>query len=360
MSHFIAQPKQGVPFVSVQAMAKLINKVGIENVLLELTQRLEHDFARWEEFDKSPRYAAHSPDGVIELMPVSDGKMFSCKYVNGHPKNTFKELQTVAAFGILSDVDSGYPVMISEMCLLTALRTAATSALVAKYLAPKHSTTLTLIGNGAQSEFQALAFKAVLGITHIRLYDIDKNASQKAYNNLSGYGLNVTLCNSAEEAVQGAHIVTTCTADKKNATILTSDMIPQGVHLNAIGGDCPGKTELDSQLLTRANVFVEYEPQTRIEGEIQQMSETFAVTEFHKVINKQTPGRTSNNELTIFDGVGFASEDFTALVYIKDALVAAGEFELLDLITQQADPRNLFSVLNSTQTSKTPKQEHVA
>ena len=207
---------------------------------------------------------------------------------------------------------------------------------------------------------QALAFKAVLGITHIRLYDIDKNASQKAYNNLSGYGLNVTLCNSAEEAVQGANIITTCTADKKNATILTSDMIPQGVHLNAIGGDCPGKTELDSKLLTRANVFVEYEPQTRIEGEIQQMSETFAVTEFHKVINKQTPGRTSNNELTIFDGVGFASEDFTALVYIKDALVAAGEFELLDLITQQADPRNLFSVLNSTQPSKTPKQEQVA
>lgn len=179
MSHFIAQPKQGVPFVSVQAMAKLINSLGVENVLLDLTNKLETDFARWTEFDKSPRYAAHSPEGVIELMPVSDGQMFSCKYVNGHPKNTFRELQTVAAFGILADVDSGYPVMISEMCLLTALRTAATSAMVAKYLAPKNSTTLTLIGNGAQSEFQALAFKAVLGITHIRLYDIDKSASKK-------------------------------------------------------------------------------------------------------------------------------------------------------------------------------------
>lgn len=360
MSYFIAQPKQGVPFVSVQTMAKLINKVGIENVLLELTQKLEQDFARWHEFDKSPRYAAHSPDGVIELMPVSDGKMFSCKYVNGHPKNTFKELQTVAAFGILSDVDSGYPVMISEMCLLTALRTAATSALVAKYLAPKNSTTLTLIGNGAQSEFQALAFKAVLGITHIRLYDIDQNASQKAYNNLSGYGLNVTICNSAAEAVKGAHIITTCTADKKNATILTSNMIPQGVHLNAIGGDCPGKTELDSQLLERATVFVEYEPQTRIEGEIQQMSKDFAVTEFHKVINEQSLGRKSDDELTIFDGVGFASEDFTALVYIKDALVALDEFELLDLITQQADPRNLFSVLNTADTPSITKQGQVA
>ena len=86
MSHFIAQPKHGVPFVSVQAMAKLINTLGIENVLVSLTKTLKQDFARWHEFDKSPRYAAHSPDGVIELMPVSDGKMFSCKYVNGHPK----------------------------------------------------------------------------------------------------------------------------------------------------------------------------------------------------------------------------------------------------------------------------------
>ncbi|MEM5511272.1 ornithine cyclodeaminase [Pseudoalteromonas sp. AS84] len=357
MSHFIAQPKQGVPFVSVQAMAKLINSLGIENVLLELTHKLETDFARWKEFDKSPRYAAHSPEGVIELMPVSDGQMFSCKYVNGHPKNTFRELQTVAAFGILADVDSGYPVMISEMCLLTALRTAATSALVAKYLAPKNSTTLTLIGNGAQSEFQALAFKAVLGITHIRLYDIDANASKKAFTNLSAYGLNVTICNSAQEAVQGAHIITTCTADKTNATILTNDMIPQGVHINAIGGDCPGKTELDAKLLERANVFVEYEPQTRIEGEIQQMSESFVVTEFHKVVNKQSLGRTSQDELTIFDGVGFASEDFTALVFIRDQLIKSGEFTLLDLITQQADPRNLFAVLNTEQTSA---QEHVA
>ena len=88
MTHFIAQPKQGVPFVSVQTMAKLINKLGIENVLQQLTKRLETDFTRWQQFDKSPRYAAHSPEGVIELMPVSDGELFSCKYVNGHPKNT--------------------------------------------------------------------------------------------------------------------------------------------------------------------------------------------------------------------------------------------------------------------------------
>tara|TARA_R110000737_G_scaffold67867_7_gene95948 strand:- start:7690 stop:8460 length:771 start_codon:yes stop_codon:yes gene_type:complete len=256
----------------------------------------------------------------------------------------------------LADVDSGYPVMISEMSLLTALRTAAASALVAKYLAPKNSTTFTLIGNGAQSEFQALAFKAVLGITHIRLYDIATSASKKAFTNFSAYGLNVTICTSVQEAVQGANIITTCTADKTNVTILTNDMIPQGVHINAIGDDCPGKTELETKLIERASVFVGYEPQTRIEGEIQQMSESSAVTEFHKVINKQSLGRTSKNERTIFDGVGFASEDFTVLMFIRDQLTKTGEFTLLDLITQQTDPCNLFSVLSTEAFA----QEHVA
>lgn len=346
MSYFVTPAKQGVPFVSVEAMAKLINTLGIENILSKLAIKLEQDFSRWQDFDKSPRYATHSPEGVIELMPVSDGNIFSCKYVNGHPKNTHKDLQTVAAFGILADVDSGYPIMISEMSLLTALRTAATSALVAKYLAPKNSTTLALIGNGAQSEFQALAFKAILGITHIRLYDIDLKASEKALNNLQAYGLHVTVCKSVREAIKDAHIITTCTADKTNATILTDDMVIGGVHINAIGGDCPGKTELEAALLTRANVFVEYEPQTRVEGEIQQLSTNFEVTEFHQLINNPMLGRKNDSDITIFDGVGFASEDFSALVFIREQLIESGDYALLNLITQQHDPRNLFSVLN--------------
>lgn len=347
MNNFIVQPKLGVPFVSVKAMANLINKLGIENMLAMLTQRLERDFARWEEFDKSPRYASHSSDGVVELMPVSDGKMFSCKYVNGHPKNKLKGLQTVAAFGILADVESGYPVMISEMCLLTAIRTAATSALVAKYLAPKKSSTLALIGNGAQSEFQALAFYSVLGIRDIRLYDIDKKASEKTALNLGRYNLNVTICDSIEQVVEGAHIITTCTADKKNATILKSDFIKEGVHINAIGGDCPGKTELDANILERGTVYVEFEPQTRIEGEIQQMEKDFKVTEFHKVISGKAEGRVTEEQITIFDGVGFASEDFSVLAFIREQLLELSELETLDLITQQGDPRNLFSVLIS-------------
>ena len=168
-----------VPFVSVDRMMRLVHSVGIERFLTELAGYIEEDFRRWQSFDKTPRIASHSVDGVIELMPTSDGKLYGFKYVNGHPKNTRDGLQTVTAFGLLADVATGYPVLLSEMTMLTALRTAAMSALAGKYLAPKGGRTMALIGNGAQSEFQALAFKALLGVDKLRLYDIDPAASRK-------------------------------------------------------------------------------------------------------------------------------------------------------------------------------------
>ena len=259
-----------VPFVSVDHMMQLIHHIGIEDALKGLADYIEADFRRWELFDKSPRVASHSPEGVIELMPTSDGEVYGFKYVNGHPKNTADGLQTVTAFGLLADVATGYPVLLSEMTMLTAMRTAATSALVARVLAPKGAATMAMIGNGAQSEFQSIAMKAIVGIDTVRLYDTDPKATAKCAANLARSGLTVVSCDSAQEAIEGAHILTTCTADKQYATILTDNMVGAGVHINAIGGDCPGKTELAPAILQRSDIFVEFPAQTRIEGEIQQ------------------------------------------------------------------------------------------
>ncbi len=281
--------------------------------MVELAGYIEDDFKRWPLFDKTPRVASHSDEGVIELMPTSDGIDYSFKYVNGHPKNTKEGLQTVTAFGLLASVDTGYPVLLTEMTILTALRTAATSAMVAKYLAPKGAEVMALIGNGAQSEFQALAFQAICGVTTVRLYDIDAKATRKCAANLALTGLTVIPCSTPEEAMIGAQIITTCTADKQNATVLSDNMVGAGVHLNAIGGDCPGKTELHRDILLRSDIFVEYPPQTRIEGEIQQLDEGNTVTELWQVITGDVSGRTSTQQTTLFDGVGFAIEDFSAL-----------------------------------------------
>ncbi|MCD7108066.1 ornithine cyclodeaminase [Rhizobium sp. DKSPLA3] len=334
-----------IPFVSVENMMRLVHHLGIERVLSELTDTIEDDFRRWESFDKTSRIASHSRDGVIELMPTSDGEIYGFKYVNGHPKNMAAGLQTVTAFGLLADVATGYPVLLTEMTLLTALRTAATSAMAARHLAPEGTRVMAMIGNGAQAEFQALAMKAVLGITEIRLYDIDRRATEKTLRNLAGCGLALQACESAEQAIEGAGIITTCTADKQYATILTDNMIGSGVHINAIGGDCPGKTELHRDILLRADTFVEYPPQTRIEGEIQQMAPDYPVTELWKVVRGEKLGRRDARQITLFDSVGFAVEDFSALRYVRAALAGTDFFQQIDIIADPDDPRDLFGML---------------
>lgn len=340
-----ASDRAYVPFVSVENMMRLVHAIGLERMLVELADYIEEDFRRWPLFDKTPRVAAHSPVGVIELMPTSDGEQYAFKYVNGHPTNTKAGLQTVTAFGLLADVATGYPTLLSEMTVLTAIRTAATSAMVAKHLAPKGARTMAMIGNGAQSEFQSLAMKAVVGIDTVRLYDIDRAATQKAARNLAGQGLHVVTCATPEEAMEGAEIITTCTADKQFATILNDNMVGEGVHINAIGGDCPGKTELAPAILHRSSIFVEYPAQTRVEGEIQQLDEDHPVTELWQVIRGEAQGRVSARQITLFDSVGFAIEDFSALRYVRDRLEGTQLFDRLDMLADPDDPRDLFGML---------------
>lgn len=328
-------------------VAAIVQRVSLPEVLRRLVGYLEADYLRWAEFDKTPRVANHSEDGVIELMPISDASAYSFKYVNGHPRNHRFGLPTVMAFGVLADVQTGTPTLLSELTLTTAMRTAATSVMVAKRLARPDSRVMALIGNGAQSEFQALAFHHLMGIRELRLFDIDPAATQKLIRNLRTVpGLTIKVCSSTAEAVQGADIVTTVTADKTNATILTPEMIEPGQHINGVGGDCPGKTELHRAVLEMSRVIVEYEPQSRIEGDLQQMPADFAVTEFWRVLADLAPGREHSQQVTVFDSVGFALEDFSALRLLRDLARELGLGAPLDLIPQMADPKNLFGELS--------------
>ncbi len=340
-----AAPALQTRFLSAERAAAMIAAKGLAACLGGMLDYIESDFRRWQDFDKSPRVASHSRLGVIELMPIADHSLYAFKYVNGHPLNHRLGLSTVMAFGVLADVDTGTPLLVSELTLTTALRTAATSALAARLLARPGSRCMALIGNGAQSEFQALAFHHLLGIEQFRLFDTDRSASHKLLANLDTLGLRATLCSDAREACAGADIITTVTADKTRAAILTADMLAPGVHINAVGGDCPGKTELDREVLEGARVFVEYEPQTRIEGDLQQMPADFPVIELWQVLRGAQPGRRSAHEITVFDSVGFALEDFSALRFMRDLAQELGVADSLSLIPALADPRNLFGCL---------------
>lgn len=327
-------------------IARIVAAHGLPQVLRQLEAAITADFRRWPDFDKVARVASHSATGVIELMPVADATHYSFKYVNGHPGNGLRGLPTVMAFGVLADVATGQPTLLSELTITTALRTAATSVTAARALARPESRTMALIGNGAQSEFQALAFHHLLGIDRLRLFDTDPSATAKLLRHLRAVpGLQLQVCGSTAEAVRGADIVTTVTADKRNAVIVSADMLEPGMHLNAVGGDCPGKTELHPGVLSAASVFVEYEPQTRIEGDLQQMPADFAVTELWRVLLGLAPGRQSAEAVTVFDSVGFALEDFSALRLMADLARPLGLGQPIDLIPTPVDPRDLYAQL---------------
>ena len=329
--------------VDVPAMSALIQRIGVSECIGQLADGIERDFVRWPDFEKTARVASHSPIGVIELMPVSDAERYAFKYVNGHPGNTAKGLFTVMAFGVLADVATGYPLLLSELTLATALRTCATSLMAARALARPDPRRMALIGNGAQSEFQALAFHRWLGIKEIAIFDVDPAASDKLERNLAGYAdLRIIRSTSIAQAVAGADIVTTVTAAKHHANIITPDMLEPGMHINGVGGDCPGKTELHPEVLRAARVFVEYEPQTRVEGDIQQLPPDFPVHELWRVLAGSAEGRQNEAQITVFDSVGFALEDFSTLRFVHEHALRLNIGYDLELVPDSGDPKDLF------------------
>jgi len=334
--------------ITTTDMCQLVRHIGLDEFNARLLKYLEEDFSRWEQFQLSPRHATHYHHGVIELMPSSDDDLYAFKYVNGHPSNTKRGKLCVVAIGMLADVITGYPLMLCEMTWLTALRTASTAALGARYLARKESHVLAIIGTGAQSEFQVTALAGVCDIHALRYFDPDAKAMDKFARNIKGRFPQLLKCKSAEEAAEGASLIVTATASKRHNRILTREMVSPGAHIHALGGDCPGKTELDPALLDHAKIVVEYHPQSQIEGEIQNRPEAKIHAELWEIITGRRPGRESDEELTILDSVGFALEDYSALRLVNELAKEIGIGQETSLVPDLEDPKDLFGALVKT------------
>ncbi len=336
--------------LSVESVHELLEHHGLDAFLTDLMQALKRDFSRWQSFTNIPRPAMHVPGGVLELMPICDNEQYyTFKYVNCHPKNTLTGLQTVVATGQLSRIDTGYPLIFSEMTILTALRTAATSALATDLLARKNARTLAIIGTGAQSEFQLKGQQLVRDIQEVRYFDIDAKAMDKFQKNIQSASFRAIRCTSAREAVFGADIIIVCTACKANVDVIKNDWIVPGVHINALGGDTVGKTELELSILSRSKIVVEYFEQSIIEGEIQRLSKSEAkkhvYAQMHELVSSKKKGRTTDAEITLFDSVGIALEDYSALrlAYELAQKYAIGEEQNFTPVMD--DPKNLMGSL---------------
>lgn len=294
----------------------MIHRFGLKEFYVQLIDDLIEDFKNWHDFQKCSRDAMYVDNGVIELMPICNDEYYSFKYVTGHPLNPLQGKLNIIAFGLLADVATGYPLLLAAMNILTAIRTAAVSALSSKYLAKKHSRKIAIIGCGAQSEFQILAHDALFNIEEVKCFDISLSASERFARNLSNYPFAVTIASSCREAVADVDIIITATSRKGKHEILTLDMVKSGQHICGVGGDSPNKTELALEILKNSKVVVEYFPQTREEGEIQNLGNSaadFVHAELWEIISGVKEGRVNNSEITVFDAVGFALEDFSVL-----------------------------------------------
>lgn len=339
--------------ITLDDVKLIIKQHTFNQVMLDLMEYVREDFKNWESFSKSSRHVIHVDGGVEELMPVANDKLYTFKYVNGHPKNPKNNKLTIVATGQIARVEDGYPLLYSEMTLLTALRTAATSAIATNALARGNIQTLGLIGTGAQSEFQLLATLLVrTSIKTVKFYDTDPKAMQKFERNIQAKNLGIELipCTNYQETVIDNDLIITCIAEKAHVELIKGDWVKPGTHINGIGGDCPGKTELAKDVLLKSKIVVEYLPQSSIEGEIQQLEpeqvSTLVKAELWEVISGKKPVRNNDDDITLFDSVGFALEDFSVLRLIQDLAIKYNIGQELNMVPNLSDTKNLISLIS--------------
>lgn len=301
--------------ITTDIMSGIVRDIGASALIQRIRERMELDFANWDSFTHSARYAHYIAEGAIELMPTGDSECFSYKYVNGHPGNVAKGFPSIMALGQLSDCRSGLPLVLCEMTILTALRTGATTQLAASYGARSDSEVLCVIGNGTQSVFQAIALCDILPIREIRYYDIDSVAMETFAGHMHTLfsGIKLSPAKNPVDAAYGAEVIVTVTEAFGHQNLLSLAHVKPGVFVAAVGGDCPGKTELAADLVEGADILVEFEPQTRKEGEIQRCPDKSVRAHLHELVRGRATARSGESTIVMFDSVGFALEDYSAL-----------------------------------------------
>lgn len=336
-------------FLNAGHIKKIINEIGLANLIHKTISQLRFDYSRWNDFKKYPRHAVHHELGVLELMPCADDQLYSFKYVNGHPNNTNINKMCVAAFGMLAQQKDGYPLLLCDMTWLTAIRTAATAALVTEYAMPvNHKNSLGIIGSGAQSEFMLHALSQVFPVEVCYFTDIDKNAMYKFKKNMQASNINLIGVDNIRTVVENSDVLVTLTAAKKQIDLVDFNWLKPGSLICGVGGDTPGKTEFSADFTKRCKIVVEYLEQTKIEGEIQNIDDYKNIISIYELITGLKQVRVDDKDIVLFDSVGFALEDFSILNVIYNWLLSNHSFiKKIEFFPNLDNSKDLFGSLMS-------------
>jgi alanine dehydrogenase len=308
----------------------LIKKDEIESLITikEVVGVVEDAFAAYarNEAEMPPKSYVTLPKGDFRAMPACISGVCGVKWVNCHPKNFEYGLPTVMALLILNNPENGLPIAIMDGMSITALRTGAAGAIAAKYMA-NDTHLVSLVGCGVQAVTQIMALNEVKRIGEVRLYDIKTESAEK-FKREKIIDADFSVCTDIKSCVEGAEILITTTPARR--PIVMNEWLSDGVHINAMGADAPGKQELDPRILKRSKIVVDDWRQASNNGEINIPLKDGIITkddvyaELGDIIIGKKEWKREGGEITIFDSTGLAVQDIATAKLIYEEAVKEG------------------------------------
>ena len=261
---------------------------------------------------------------------VGDRSYFAAKTNANFPENPRRfGLPTIQGTIILADASNGVPLALIESGSVTALRTGAATAVAAKFLARRDARTATIVGCGVQGELQLAAIAAVLPLRRAWVLDSDHDrAESMARRAGKSLGLSVEPAKDLRASLRESDVCVTCTP-ARGAFVMAAD-VPAGMFIAAVGADAQGKQEIEPGLLATSTLVVDVLDQCAEIGELQHALAASLLTraqvhaELADVVAGRRPGRTRNDEITIFDSSGTALQDVAAAIAVYEKARAIG------------------------------------
>jgi alanine dehydrogenase len=260
----------------------------------------------------------HNGEVDIKSGYVEDFGLIGTKIASGFYDNQKLGLPPGVAVIVLMDLKTSMPLAVMDGTYITAYRTGAAGAVAADLLARKDSTKVGVVGAGTQARMQILALNEIFSLEEIKVWDVVEKAGRDYATEMSSkLGIEVKARNKVENVVEGTDIVVTVTPSRE--ALVNAEWIGEGVHINAIGADGPGKQELDPMIVKKADkVVVDSLAQCRRIGEIQHalsqgiITEADVHAEIGQILLGEQVGRESMKEITLFDSTGIAAQDIAA------------------------------------------------
>ncbi|MFM1892775.1 MAG: hypothetical protein RLZ44_1852 [Pseudomonadota bacterium] len=320
--------------LTAQDIVALARRLGIRPLLRQVTDTLAEDFGRCTHLPGPVPCLLPTPSGEIALRPWSDGHYFGFKYEAHQPAGVGAGRPNRRSLGVLGLVETGEPLLLADMTLLTALRTAATAALGARLLARPDSRTLAVLGTGAQSEFLVLALLEQLPLREVRYFDPDLHAMMKFARNIEDAVCCLEPCGNVAETLQRADVVVAATSAPQKLRLLEGGLVPAGAHVHALADGELAQAGLDPALLARSRLAVD----ARRSGDA-------AEAGLQQLLRGDVSLREAPDDLTLLVSTGVGLQDFSALRTVHALADSLGIGDALGLLAQPEDPKDLYRML---------------